>query len=74
MHQKRFILILFFSAYFILNTYSQEFSPLLPDMGYQAIVQKKVDLGGGLVVLSIALAPGFEDLPTLTYYRLKQGA
>jgi GlcNAc-PI de-N-acetylase. len=74
MHHKRFILILYFFVCFFSNTYSQEFSPLLPDTGYQAIAQKRVDLRGGLVILSIALAPGFEDLPTLTYYRLKQGA
>jgi hypothetical protein len=74
MHYKKYISILYFFANLFSNTYSQEFSPLLPDTGYQAIVQKKVDLGGGLVVLSVALAPGFEDLPTLTYYRLKQGA
>ena len=74
MQKKKFILILFFFLYSIPITYSQEFSPLLPDTGYQAVIQKKVDIRGGLVVLSVTLAPGFEDLPALTYYRLKLGA
>ena len=49
-------------------------SPLLPDTGQGAIAQKKIDLRGGLVVLSIAIAPGFEDIPSLAYFRLKEGA
>jgi LmbE family N-acetylglucosaminyl deacetylase len=72
-HKNRYIFILYFLTFTCSSTYSQEFSYLLPDTGYQALVQKKIDLRGGLVILSIALAPGFEDLPTLAYYRLKQG-
>jgi hypothetical protein len=54
--------------------YSQSLSPLFPDTGHLAVIQKKIDLHGGLVVLSIAIAPGFEDVPTLAYFRLKKGA
>lgn len=73
MHKNVFLVIIFCICVSS-NIFSQEFSPLLPDTGHLAVVQKKIDLCGGLVVLSIAIAPGFEDMPTLTYFRLKRGA
>jgi hypothetical protein len=74
MHHRKVFLIIVFWICVSSDIYSQELSPLLPDTGQLAIVQKKIDLRGGLVVLSIAIAPGFEDIPTLAYYRLKKGA
>ncbi len=74
MHYRKFFLIIGFWICISSDIYSQELSPLLPDTGQLAVVQKKIDLRGGLVVLSIAIAPGFEDMPTLAYFRLKKGA
>jgi GlcNAc-PI de-N-acetylase len=74
MHHRIVFLFIVFGICVSSDLYSQELSPLLPDTGNLAVIQKKIDLRGGLVVLSIALAPGFEDIPTLTYYRLKRGA
>ena len=53
---------------------SQKLLPLFADTGQAALMQKKIDIHGGTVILSIAIAPGFEDLPTLAYFRLKEGA
>jgi len=74
MHHRIVFLFIVFGICVSSDIYSQELSPLLPDTGNLAVIQKKIDLRGGLVVLSIAIAPGFEDVPTLTYYRLKRGA
>ena len=74
MHNKNVFLVIVFLTCVSSDIFSQEFSPLLPDTGHLALAQKKIDLRGGLVVLSIAIAPGFEDLPTLAYFRLKKGA
>ncbi len=74
MHYRKLFLIIGFWICVSSDIYSQEISPLLPDTGQLAVVQKKIDLRGGLVVLSIAIAPGFEDMPTLAYFRLKKGA
>jgi LmbE family N-acetylglucosaminyl deacetylase len=74
MQLKKIFLIIGFWICVSSDLYSQELSPLLPDTGQLAIVQKKIDLRGGLAVLSIAIAPGFEDIPALAYFRLKKGA
>ena len=74
MHKIKVLLIIGFCVFVSPDIYSQELSPLLPDTGSLALAQKKIDLRGGLVVLSIAIAPGFEDLPALAYFRLKKGA
>ncbi|MDQ7052924.1 MAG: PIG-L family deacetylase [candidate division KSB1 bacterium] len=45
-----------------------------PETGKAAFHQYALDLRNNFKVLYIALEPGFEDLPTLTYYRLGKGA
>ena len=45
-----------------------------PRTGRAAIYQRSLDVRGRLNVLSIALRPGYEDLETLAYFRLGQGA
>lgn len=49
-------------------------SPYFPERGYAAIFQRSLDLQNPVVILSIALEPGLEDLPTLAYLRLGRGA
>jgi hypothetical protein len=55
-------------------SFPMQAQPLLADTSDAALMQSQKDLQGGAVVLSIALAPGFEDLSTLAYYRLNKGA
>jgi hypothetical protein len=74
MHHKNVCLVIVFLTCIYSDIFSQEFSPFLPDTGHLAVIQKKIDLRGGLVVLSIAIAPGFEDISTLAYFRIKKGA
>jgi LmbE family N-acetylglucosaminyl deacetylase len=45
-----------------------------PETGRAAIHQRALDLSGSAVVMAIALQPGYEDLPTLTYVRMGLGA
>ena len=45
-----------------------------PRSGRAAIYQESLDAQSRLVVLSISLRPGYEDLATLAYFRLGRGA
>jgi hypothetical protein len=45
-----------------------------PETGQAAIHQGVLDLTGSVVVMGVALQPGYEDLPTLAYLRMGLGA
>jgi LmbE family N-acetylglucosaminyl deacetylase len=45
-----------------------------PETGRAAIYQRALDLSGSVVVMAISLQPGYEDLPTLVYSRMRLGA
>jgi hypothetical protein len=45
-----------------------------PEGGPAAVHQRGIDLQGGAVVLSVALQPGYEDLPLLSLLRTSLGA
>jgi hypothetical protein len=49
-------------------------SPYFTELGRNAIVQQAQDLKNSSVILVIAFAPGFEDLPTIAYYRIGRGS
>lgn len=71
--------LLFAAILAILLVASQLFSQTrsttyFPDAGPEAIYQRAVDVRSRLQVLSIALQPGFEDLPALAYFRFARGA
>lgn len=51
-----------------------EMQNYFPETGPQALHQISLDLQGGVRVLSLALRPGYEDLATLAYLRLAEGA
>ena len=61
-----------FSASLAENT--NEHNPYYPEIGRGAIYQRCTDLAGGQVVLVVALEPGCEDLATIAYLRMSQGA
>jgi LmbE family N-acetylglucosaminyl deacetylase len=56
--------------------YAGELQPprYFPETGRAAIHQRALDLGGSVVVMAVALQPGYEDLPTLTNLRMGLGA
>ncbi len=56
-----------------LSAAAQE-SRYFPDRGAAAVHQRALDLQGGAVVLSLALQPGYEDLPLLSLLRTSLGA
>ncbi len=69
-----FAFLLFFFSLEAPRLSSAQQSPYFPERGSAAIFQRALDLQNLTVVLSIALEPGFEDLPTLTYLRMARGA
>jgi hypothetical protein len=63
----------------LLVTHSGSFSaqfriPYIAEKGDTALQQRLSDLQSNLVVMSVALQPGFEDQGTLAYYRFSRGA
>ena len=48
--------------------------PYFPDRGYHAVYQSALRLQNPIVILSVAVQPGFEDLNTLSYLGVGRGA
>lgn len=74
---KRFcslVLALFLSSTGAIGAAGVDYSPYFPERGSAAIFQRSLDLRNPIVILSISLEPGFEDLPALAYLRLGRGA
>ena len=70
---SRFLKFAFFLCVFNIISIAQP-QTFFPDTGTAAIVQRCRDLRGSFHVLSIALRPGDEDFPALSYLRLERGA
>lgn len=64
--------ILFISL--VLSTATVTGQTSFADTGRAANYQRSLDVQGRLNVLSLALQPGYEDLPALTYFRMARGA
>ena len=72
---RLFLLLLTAIFTFSSQLFSQPTEPTyFPEIGPEAIYQRAIEARSRLHVLSIALQPGFEDLPALAYFRFARGA
>lgn len=62
--------VLFILLFLVTPLFAQYF----PQSGPEALHQRALEVKARLNVLSFSLRPGYEDLPTLAYFRMEKGA
>jgi LmbE family N-acetylglucosaminyl deacetylase len=70
----RFRFLFFLPLAFAMVVRAQDPSPYFPERGAAALHQRSLDLIRPVMVLSLALEPGYEDLTTLAALRFGSGA